>query len=71
MMPQPSPVFCGWVAFMAPVKTFRPTSAVPLAKPVRKNGNHINAWVHLLRTSSEALTFAFGRQLQGIYNLGG
>jgi len=35
---------------------------------VRKNGNHINAWVHL-QDIIRGIDFAFGRQLQGIYNL--
>ena len=37
-------------------------------QPVRKNGNHINAWVHLLDIV-RGVDFAFGRSLQGIYNL--
>ena len=35
---------------------------------VRKNGNHINAWIHLLDII-RGVEFAFSRQLQGIYNL--
>ena len=35
---------------------------------VRKNGNHINAWVHLLDIV-RGVDFAFGRSLQGSYNL--
>ena len=35
---------------------------------VRKNGNHINAWVHL-HDIIRGVDFAFERQLQGIYNL--
>ena len=35
---------------------------------VRKNGNHINAWVHLLDIV-RGIDFAFERRLQGIYNL--
>ena len=35
---------------------------------VRKNGNHINAWVHL-QDIVRGIDFAFGRRLQGIYNL--
>ena len=35
---------------------------------VRKNGNHINAWVHL-QDIIRGIDFAFGRRLQGIYNL--
>ena len=35
---------------------------------VRKNGNHINAWVHL-HDIIRGVDFAFGRRLQGIYNL--
>ena len=37
-------------------------------QPVRKNGNHINAWVHL-HDIIRGVDFAFGRRLQGIYNL--
>lgn len=35
---------------------------------VRKNGNHINAWVHL-QDIIRGVDFAFGKRLQGIYNL--
>jgi len=35
---------------------------------VQKNGNHINAWVHL-KDIIRGIDFAFGRRLQGIYNL--
>ena len=35
---------------------------------VRKNGNHINAWIHLLDII-RGVDFALSRQLQGIYNL--
>ena len=35
---------------------------------VRKNGNHINAWVHL-QDIIRGIDFAFGRRLQGVYNL--
>ena len=33
-----------------------------------RNGNHINAWVHL-QDIVRGIDFAFGRRLQGIYNL--
>ncbi len=35
---------------------------------VRKNGNHINAWIHL-QDIIRGIDFAFEKQLQGIYNL--
>jgi len=35
---------------------------------VRKNGNHINAWVHLLDII-RGVDFAFEKRLQGVYNL--
>ena len=35
---------------------------------VRKNGNHVNAWVHL-RDIIRGVDFAFEKQLQGVYNL--
>ena len=37
-------------------------------QPVRKNGNHINAWVHL-EDIVRGVEFALQRRLQGIYNL--
>ena len=37
-------------------------------QPVRKNGNHINAWVHL-HDIIRGVDFAFSRRLQGTYNL--
>lgn len=35
---------------------------------VRKNGNHINAWIHL-QDIIRGVNFALARQLQGVYNL--
>ena len=35
---------------------------------VRKNGNHINAWVHL-KDIIRGVDFAYAKRLQGIYNL--
>ena len=35
---------------------------------VRKNGNHINAWVHL-QDIIRGVDFAYERRLQGVYNL--
>ena len=35
---------------------------------VRKNGNHVNAWVHL-RDIIRGVDFAFEKRLQGVYNL--
>ena len=61
------PVCCVLVVFTARAKIF-PLILSASGQCVPKNGNHINAWVHL-QDIIRGIDFSYRRRLQGIYNL--